>query len=90
MFKQYVRNSFIAIVIIMLAASVAAQNVLIWDNDNGSDYSDPENYVTRPCEYGIQRALAANNVSYTTLSTLPSNLDSYDIVFVELGIYCRS
>jgi len=76
--------------LLIFAVSAGAQtiNALIWDNDNASHYTDPDDYQSRGSEYGLQRALQANGVTYTTLTSLPQNLSAYDIVFVELGIYC--
>ena len=74
--------------VILLPCLVFAQQVLIWDNDNNSDFLDPEGTYNVGCEYKIQQALTANGITYTTVSTLPGNLSGYNVVFVTLGIYC--
>ncbi len=67
---------------------IYAQTILIWDNDNYSHFLDPEGAGYVGCEYGIQQALTANNLDYTTVSSLPADLSIYDVIFVTLGIYC--
>jgi hypothetical protein len=76
--------------ILLLSGVVRAQHldVLVWNNDNFSHYIDPETGIDRGCEYGLEQALQANGTFYTTVTSLPGNLSPYDIVFVELGIYC--
>jgi len=88
--KTSVKLYLIASLLLVFAIPAGAQtiNALIWDNDNASHYTDPDDWQSRGCEYGIQRALQANGVTYTTVTALPQNLADYDIVFVELGIYC--
>lgn len=83
--KQYF---LMAVIILSFTALASSQTVLIWDNDNNSHYSDPETGILVNSEYGLQQALIANHISYTTVSYLPGDLSGYDIVFVELGIYC--
>ena len=86
--SKFMKLLFAFLFVLLTTGIIQAQNVLIWDNDNDSHYNDPDNGMLRSCEYGIQQALSANGVSYTTVTTLPNNLSSYDIVFVVLGIYC--
>ena len=76
------------VIVFLLPCIVYAQQVLIWDNDNNSDFLDPEGTGNVGCEYKIQQALTANGITFTTLSTLPGDLSGYDVVFVTLGIYC--
>ena len=88
--KTSIRLCLIGAIILSfnLLAEAQTPNVLIWDHDNDSHYTDPDDGQLRGSEYGLQQALSANNVTYTTLSFLPSDLSNYDIVFVALGIYC--
>ena len=74
--------------LLILPCFVFSQQVLIWDNDNNSDFLDPEGTGMVGCEYKIQQALTANGITYATVSYLPGDLSSYDVVFVTLGIYC--
>ncbi len=74
--------------LLFIPAFISAQQVLLWDNDNGSDFLDPEGSGYVGCQYKIQQALTANGITYNTVSTLPVDLSGYDVVFVTLGIYC--
>ena len=79
---------FLVLSLWIISVIVSAQTVLIWDNDNNSDFLDPEGAGNVGCEYKIQQALTANGISFTTVSALPGDLSGYDVVFVTLGIYC--
>ena len=79
---------FLVLSLWIISVIVSAQTVLIWDNDNNSDFLDPEGAGNVGCEYGLQHALTANGITFTTVITLPTDLSSYDVVFVTLGIYC--
>jgi hypothetical protein len=79
---------FIVLLLFLLPCLVFAQQVLIWDNDNNSDFLDPEGTGNVGCEFKIQQALTANGITFTTVSVLPGDLSGYDVVFVTLGIYC--
>lgn len=63
--------------------------VLVWNNDNDSQYIN-EMGESINCEVGLEEALAENGVDYITVheDSLPQDLSDYDIVFVELGVYC--
>ena len=78
----------VVLILFVLPCLVFAQQVLIWDNDNNSDFLDPEGTGYVGCEYKIQQALTANGITHTTVSALPADLSEYDVVFVTLGIYC--
>ena len=80
--------SFFIFLLLILPSLVFSQQVLIWDNDNNSDFIDPEGTAYVGCEYKIQQALTANGITFTTVSALPGVLSDYDVVFVTLGIYC--
>jgi hypothetical protein len=80
--------SFSVLLLLILPCLVLAQQVLIWDNDNNNGFQDPEGSGYVGCEFKIQQALTTNGITYTTVSTLPGDLSSYDVVFVTLGIYC--
>jgi hypothetical protein len=84
------KNLFVlfSVLLLLLPCYVFSQQVLIWDNDNNSDFLDPEGTGYVGCEFKIQQALTANGITFTTVSTLPGDLSSYDVVFVTLGIYC--
>ena len=79
---------FSILLLLIMPCYVFSQQVLIWDNDNNSDFLDPEGTGYVGCEFKIQQALTTNGITFTTVSTLPTDLSSYDVVFVTLGIYC--
>jgi hypothetical protein len=62
--------------------------VLVWDNDNESDYYHPETGAYLGTEMGIKEALDKNGISYTSTTYLPEDLTTYDAIFIALGIYC--
>jgi len=85
------KKKFVLFYVLLLSVIpyfLISQQVLIWDNDNNSDYNDPEGAGFVGCEYAIQQALTANDVTYETVTILLDDLSSYDVVFVTLGIYC--
>ena len=90
MCRKLLMICILGVVFTLGAGMAGAQqiNALIWDNDNESHYIDPDNGATRQSEYSLISTLGANGVNYTVVTTLPNNLDQYDIVCVELGIYC--
>jgi hypothetical protein len=47
------------VILFLLPYLVFSQQVLIWDNDNNSDFLDPEGTGNVGCEYKIQQALTA-------------------------------
>mgnify|MGYP006278656005 FL=1 len=62
--------------------------ILVWNNDNGSYYTDPEAGTTIGCEEGLLNALEINGINSNNVSALPSNLSDYDAVLITLGLYC--
>jgi len=68
---------------------LTAQNVFLWDRDDGSEISNPEDpwsYVG--LEAGIKTALSANGIIAVVDSMLPDDLSTYDIIFATAGIWC--
>jgi hypothetical protein len=61
---------------------------LVWDYDNGSEYTSPDNNATLHCEHSIIDPLDANGVNYQLVDELPAVLRNYNTVFVALGLYC--
>ncbi len=86
--KCFRKHITFIVIFLIFPVFIYAQSILIWDNDNNSHFLDPEGAGYVGCEYGIQQALSTNGVSYSTVSNLPGDLSSYDVVFVTLGIYC--
>ncbi|MCF7920182.1 MAG: choice-of-anchor J domain-containing protein [Candidatus Cloacimonetes bacterium] len=63
-------------------------SVLVWDNDNNSHYVDPQSGLSVTCETSITQSLDALNIVYDLETVLPSRLDNYDLILIELGLYC--
>lgn len=78
--------TFIFILIGVAQFSTAfCANVLVWDNDCDKWIFSTERTQYEGCEQGIRRALIANGHTVTCLKNLPTDLDSYDVIFVVLG-----
>jgi hypothetical protein len=69
----------------MVAQHGRAQEIFVWDHDMGKTFRDPETGSYVGCEYGIQQALAAHSFAYTTGTSLPPDISTYDVIFVVLG-----
>ncbi|MCB0821135.1 MAG: hypothetical protein KDC09_00455 [Bacteroidales bacterium] len=66
-------------------------NVLLWDNDNGiQSVLDPEHEDMVDASTGLKRILNDADIDYEFASSLPQNLDNYDIIFATMGNYCLS
>lgn len=63
-------------------------NILVWDNDNSSDYQDPNTGSNLNCENSITMSLDALGLDYELKNFLPTRLDEYDLIMIELGLYC--
>lgn len=87
MVKSYKTAALVALLFWLLPA-INAQEILVWDNDNNSDFIDPDGAGNIGCEYGIEQALQENGYEYTSQSNLPDDLSSYEVIFVTLGIWC--
>ncbi len=73
---------------LMLLAVCNAQEVLLWDNDNGSTIADPETGSSVGCQVGLQNALTDLGIGFTNVSSLPTDLSGYDVIFITLGVWC--
>ncbi len=67
-----------------------APMVLVWDNDRYSHYIDPDYGNITDCEDGIIEVLDDNQVPCVVLNRLPDDLTIFDVIAVELGLYCVS
>ena len=59
--------------------------IFIWNYDALDVFDDPELGTSVDCAYSLEQTLLAHGYNYTKPTTLPTNLDPYDIVFVTLG-----
>jgi hypothetical protein len=65
-----------------------SQSILVFDKDHNRTFPDPEGAGLKDATYGVTKALTENGYTFTTVTTLPSNLNPYDIIFVIMGVYC--
>lgn len=63
-------------------------NIFIWDHDNNSHYPDQDFGGERGCEEGLTMALDNLGIDYVLGSNLPADMLTYQLIFVELGLYC--
>jgi hypothetical protein len=64
-----------------------AANVLIWEKDTLDIFYDGQIGATISTSYWVEQTLTQLGHAHATVTTLPSNLSSYDAVFVLLGWY---
>lgn len=82
-------RSLLPLFIVFLLAGIApGQEILVFDNDLGDTFPNPDGGGTVGCEYAVENALADNGYSTTTYTFLPTNLDPYDGIFIVMGAYC--
>ena len=74
--------------LLSVTSSVFAANILLWDNDNGSNFYSPDNGYVEGCQTAIQMAFLDNRHNCVTVSSLPTHFHAYDALFVVLGFYC--
>jgi hypothetical protein len=79
------KKTFLALLIVPVIALAA--NVFIWNFDPLDRFHDNQVGDSVDCAYWLEQSLAANGHTYDTDTSLASNLDSYDAVFVTLGWY---
>lgn len=71
-------------VLVLLAPSGYAE-ILVWDNDNGKTFTNPEGGGYVGCEYGIVKALEAHGHTAVVQPYLPASLGDYQAVFIVLA-----
>jgi len=81
------RSYVIFFALLLLPFSVHAYYALIWNYDGLDTFYDSQVGLTINCAYWLEQTLTANGHTYQTLTTLPANLDSYDVIFITLGWY---
>ena len=74
--------------VLCLAAPVFSQSIFVWDKDHNKLFPDPEGAGQKDATYGVTKALTDCGYTYTTSTSLPPDLSSYDIIFVVMGTYC--
>lgn len=65
--------------------------VLLWDNDNGIEtIINPESNTLEQPHQGLMKMLDAAGIEYDYVTSLPDNLEEYNIVINTMGCYCLS
>lgn len=79
----------ISVLLLLIIFANASPTILVWDNDKGGTFTDPESNDTVGTEYAIKNTLL--NCSEVTdvevTETLPQELSSYRAIFVLNGFY---
>lgn len=66
-------------------------NILFWDNDNGiASVENPETGMMQEPHQGLQKAFQVTGISVDMVSSLPENLEEYNIIITTMGCYCLS
>ena len=82
----------VCLLLIMLLGTVilSAQNVFIWDRDDGNTIMNPEDpWTFVGLEYAIVKALTENGITAVIDIVLPDDLSNFDILFAILGPWCE-
>jgi hypothetical protein len=84
------RVVYLLLMIFLGTIILSAQNVFIWDRDDGNTIMNPEDPWTYVgLEYAIVIALTENGITPVIDTVLPDDLSNYDILFVILGPWCE-
>lgn len=79
----------ILLLFMFIITLISAQNIFIWDRDDGSEITNPEDPWTYVgLESGIKEALTANGIFPVVDTLLADDLSGYDIIFATAGIWC--
>lgn len=76
--------------ILVIALSLSAQNILVADYDHGLTFTDPDGSGDVGSEEALLAALDDNGSSYDLVTQLPGDLSAYDQVFLMLGAFNHS
>ncbi len=79
------RVASLALVLVMLAATCPVAEMLVWDNDNGKTFANPDGSGYVGCEYAVVNALQDNGHPTDVLRYLPSDVSAYEAIFIVLG-----
>ena len=73
------------VLVFVLPALALGANICVWNYDPLDQFYDPVLGQTVDCAYAVRQNLQGLGHTVTVSTTLPSNLSSYDIVFVTMG-----
>ncbi len=81
-------KSLLAILMLLAFPLVVnAAHVFIWNYDPLDAFFDDQVGDSVDCAYWLEQTLDARGHTFITDTSLPTDLDSYDVVFVTLGWY---
>ncbi len=84
------RSTTIGIILVLalfVANDVEAIDIFVWDHNNGIEIRDRifNNEYLTVCE-SMTRTLDELGLEYTSSTSMPDDLDDYDLVIINLGI----
>ena len=79
------RSPVIFLALLLLPFFAHAYYALIWNYDAVDKFYDSQVGDSVDCTYWLEQSLDANGHTFQTRTSLPGNLDSYDVVVVTLG-----
>lgn len=84
------KNIIVVALLLFTFGVLGAQNVLVWDYDNGYTIPNTDTGNSYGIEQGVVNALEDNDIEPDVLESLPADISEYDIVFVIAGVWCYS
>ncbi|MCD4776551.1 MAG: hypothetical protein K8S15_10955 [Candidatus Aegiribacteria sp.] len=82
-----IRTVLLICALILFAHPLYADHAFIWNYDDDDVFYCSEYGGSIDCSYWIEQTLTCNGHTFTTNTALPSDLSSYDVVFVLTGWY---
>lgn len=79
---------FVFLVGFLAGQADASINIFVWQHDNNLSVYDPVLRTTHTATAAIKRTLDNLNVDYDWATSLPEDLDQYDVVLTALSFYC--
>ncbi|OQX90367.1 MAG: hypothetical protein B6D57_03515 [Candidatus Coatesbacteria bacterium 4484_99] len=81
-------RTLIMLTLLICFGSAFSTDFLIWDNDTGGTFTDPEDTDnTIGSEYWIENTLTALGYTVDTTTSLPDDLSQYMAIFALFGFY---
>ena len=81
---------FLLSLLLLLASNSLAVDIFVWQNDNDITSPDPIFEEDLTTFSAITRTLEALEFDYESDSTLPEDLNEYDVVIISLGFFCNT
>lgn len=89
--KRIILAAVITVVCVVNAFAQSA-HILIWDNDNNTQFYSADEQKWVYCYQSLQQELERQGIQVTVLARLPESaqLSAYDALFISLGFMCTS